>query len=198
MKKVIRPGRIINYGGGRFHPDIFCKIEYTEDGRLSISGVVGPRPNGNCVGSCGQIDCGFEHRNASHHDARYDNLISPKAIEFAEGWNTEKWYTFLEVWEVWHLNDLSAGCAHQKAFGWDKEPIDPEKPTTAYGCHYPGQKRASWNLKAWVYPPHGYLTKPCPICGYEYGTAWHKEEVPADVIEWLEGLPPADKTPAWV
>jgi len=33
--------------------------------------------------------------------------------------------------------------------------------------------------------PEGLLSKPCPVCGYAYGSAWLFEEVPAHVIEWL-------------
>jgi len=38
----------------------------------------------------------------------------------------------------------------------------------------------------------------CPDCRYILGSAWLREEVPTDVIEFLEGLPETDKTPAWV
>ena len=44
-------------------------------------------------------------------------------------------------------------------------------------------------LSGHVYPhehPKGVLTKACPTCGHKYGTDWQKEEVPADVIAWLE------------
>lgn len=44
----------------------------------------------------------------------------------------------------------------------------------------------------------GILCKPCPVCGYKYGTAWQKEEVPQEVIDWLFALPDTKKTPAWV
>jgi hypothetical protein len=44
---------------------------------------------------------------------------------------------------------------------------------------------------SWVYPhehPEGYLTKPCPVCGYKYGSAWLHEDVPQDVLDWLQSL----------
>ena len=53
----------------------------------------------------------------------------------------------------------------------------------------------------WLRPdehPEGILTKPCPVCGYKYGTAWLKEEVPEDVIQWLKELPETTVEPAWV
>ena len=92
------------------------------------------------------------------------------------------------LWDRWHRNDLRPACAHQMALGWDKEPIDPSKPTTTYGRF--GQNTiASWNLKGWLpYTLGGYLGRPCPDCGYRYGTAWLHEEIPADVLAELAAL----------
>lgn len=53
----------------------------------------------------------------------------------------------------------------------------------------------------WIYPkdhPKGVLGKPCPVCGYKYGTAWRKTEIPKEVIEKLQSFPNTDKDPAWV
>lgn len=94
----------------------------------------------------------------------------------------------VELWGRWHLNDMRAGCAHQRALGWDKEPIDPSKPTTAYGRF--GQNTiASWNLKGWL-PASlgGHLGRACPECGYCYGTAWLKEELPPEVVTELMNI----------
>lgn len=44
-------------------------------------------------------------------------------------------------------------------------------------------------LAGWVKPeehPAGLLCKPCPTCGYKYGTAWLYEPLPADVVKFLE------------
>lgn len=46
--------------------------------------------------------------------------------------------------------------------------------------------------------PIGILCKPCPICGYKYGTAWHKKDVPQDIIDWLFNLPESTIKPYWV
>ena len=43
----------------------------------------------------------------------------------------------------------------------------------------------------------GILCKPCPVCGYKYGTSWKKEDVPQEVIDWLFSLPDTEVTPAW-
>jgi hypothetical protein len=38
----------------------------------------------------------------------------------------------------------------------------------------------------------------CPECSYRLGTAWLKEELPEEVVTFLDSLPPADIKPAWV
>lgn len=45
--------------------------------------------------------------------------------------------------------------------------------------------------------PLGILCKPCPVCGYKWGSSWLYEPLPEDVVEWLKNLPDTDKTPAW-
>jgi len=92
-------------------------------------------------------------------------------------------------WERWHLNHMRAGCEHQRAEKWAERPIDPSKPTNAYGIHFEGQQHASWNMLTWVSRkehPQGLLSEPCPTCGYKYGSAWLKEEIPADVVAEIE------------
>lgn len=145
----------------------------TDHKELSICGVEGPLPNGDSRGSCGQCN--------------HDGEVPPDATEvspFAA--------QLLRVWERWHLNDMRPGCEHQRAEGWSERPIDPSKPLNIYGKHFEGQRSCSWNMLAWVLPsehPDGLLTKPCPTCGYRYGTAWLYEPLPGDVIGFLEMLP---------
>ena len=45
--------------------------------------------------------------------------------------------------------------------------------------------------------PEGLLCKPCEVCGYKYGTAWLKEELPDAVRCFVEELPLCHKIPAW-
>lgn len=239
MKKIISPCICDTYEG---RAKGFCKIEF-EDGRLSISGVIGPKRNGNAKGSCGQ--CVDEIRNGMPDS----------------GWNQEMLNRFCDIWNEWHLNDMRPYCQHQKALGWNrlarkevvlcnytlrreamdkqrgaeraaieslkngtvfaptdeqvryanlqysitthdkltgemKELYEPRKPI------YTGDKGAT-EIKTlgWLKPeehPDGILCKPCPVCGYKYGTSWRKEEVPKDIIEWLFSLPEATEKPAWV
>lgn len=149
MNKTVRLGTSKTYGGRSY--SIYCKIklEKREKGlTLSITGVEGPLPSGNCLGSCGQID-----------------VHGPKVDKLAPGWNRAKLKKFLAAWGRWHLNDMNAACKHQRARG---ETYDS-------------------NPKAI-----------CKDCGYHIGTAWLFEEIPQDVIDFIESLPETDKTPAWV
>lgn len=148
MKKIIRIGTV---KVGNSNGSVFCEIDF-EGGRLAISGVIAPLPSGNCRGSCGQI---------------YDELNH--ISKYAPGWNRGKLDKFITIWKKWHLNELHAGCKHQRALGWEAD---------GYKKH-PGER--------------------CPECQYKFGTAWFKIKVPfKNVIEWLWELPETDKTPAWV
>lgn len=83
-----------------------------------------------------------------------------------------------------------------------KDDISAEPPEN-YEPHKSVLYNSTYETKllGWLRPdehPEGILTKPCPVCGYKYGTAWLKEEVPEDVIKWLSDLPETKITPAWV
>ena len=58
----------------------------------------------------------------------------------------------LRIWKRWHLNDMHAGCEHQRELGWEKEGYDK------------------------------HPSEPCPVCGYKFGTSWNHEELPQEVI----------------
>lgn len=59
---------------------------------------------------------------------------------------------------------------------------------------YPMDSESKWGDKH----PDGILGKPCPVCGYKWGTQWRAECVPEEVLNWLEALPDSKRTPAWV
>ena len=92
----------------------------------------------------------------------------------------------VKIWRRWHLNDMQAGCEHQRADAWNKRPIDPDRPLTDYG--YFGGRSTTWNMLIWVTKeehPDGLLSEPCPTCGYKYGSAWLHEPVPTSVVRKL-------------
>lgn len=111
FKKIIRIGTQKEYNnrGVEVPADIFCKIEYRDKGKdgkfeLSISGVIGPKSNGDALGGCGQIDMSLD----------------VAAISPAPQWSKTKIKELLKVWGRWHLNDMNAATADMKAAGWDK------------------------------------------------------------------------------
>lgn len=64
-----------------------------------------------------------------------------------------------------------------------------------------GHSNTEYKTRGWIsYKDHklGFIGRECPVCGYKYGTAWKMEEVPQDIIEWLESLPKTKVKPAWV
>jgi hypothetical protein len=65
--------------------------------RVSISGGIWNRPRTDFT-ACGQIR------------GELDNLVS-----YAPGWNHGKVRALQDIWAAWHLNDMSAACAHQIA-----------------------------------------------------------------------------------
>lgn len=242
MKKVINPCTCPVYDGRMAQG--FVKIEF-EDGRLSISGVIGPRRSGNCSGSAGQ--CVDEIREGIP----------------TEEWSAEMLAQLCDIWDRWHLNDMRPYCQHMKTLGWNEEARqsitlyhytmtkaasdkkrDAEKaaikalckgetftPTaeqahfasmpysiTTYGEQLSGRDAENYEPKKSLFPGDkgptetkirgwvtfekdsdlGILSKPCPVCGYKYGHAWQKEEVPKEVIDWLFALPDTTREPAWV
>jgi len=92
MKKTV-------YLGEGDYGRTFCKITIEDKGmgkRLSICGVEGPKANGDCKGSCGQI---------------YDSIL---INTFADGWNVGKLTKFISIWKKWHLNDMRSGTPKQE------------------------------------------------------------------------------------
>lgn len=169
MRKVIHPCDVPMWDGKKY--PMFCKIEY-KDGRLSITGVIGPhagyadgRGSGQHAALRGQIDMEFDHLDPTQNDSRYDDPIKAISLRFAAGWNRAKWYKFLDAWHNWHLNNMHSECEHQQAKGITYT-LDPNNV--------------------------------CDECGYKIGSAWTFRDVPAEVIEFLESLPDTDRIPAWV
>lgn len=140
--------------------------------KLSISGVIGPRHNGHAMGGAGRIDMEFLHADETQNDPRYsmDDLIKPSEMHFQEGWNREKWLKLLDIWHRWHLNDMRAGCEHQRAMGWK--------------CNDHHDKKT-------------FKGEACPVCGYSIGSSWLTEELPPEVVEFLINLPESSAKYPW-
>jgi hypothetical protein len=221
FRRVARIAHVDLRGNGHRY-SVFIDVRWdAAKGSLSISGVEGPKGDGDAVGSCGQI------------------VMSPwDAYAPVDGIDLSR---LREVWERWHLNDMRAGCEHQRAMGWGGEEISLyhyKLNSETLSAQHALSRRAEEQLKefgemrltpdehrliklkwkvttdgdadrgpdpeayelesiekklaGWVYPrehPRGVLCKPCPVCGYTYGSAWLREDVPDDVLEFLQALP---------
>jgi hypothetical protein len=169
MKSFVK---VVNPGrietGGRLR-EMFVKIRFEECGELTLRGVVGPRRGGSCSGSCGQCEERLEEISVFHR-----------------GWSKAEVKKLRQIWDDWHLNHMRPGCAHQAEWDTSKMLKMPD-----------GKKRAAGWVRHGEHP-EGLLGKPCPVCGYKYGSAWHKESVPDEVLDWLRGLPDTKIAPALV
>lgn len=176
MKNTIMPGYLPDGRNNALVP-VHITVEFC-GGRLSICGVVGAKSNGDCHGSAGQCR----------------NELLRGDFTCANGWTIDEVQKLYRLWERWHLNDIRPECEHQRALGWRelaKKKLDNgERAGHTYYDEYKGAAYASKH-------PEGILCKPCPVCGYEYGSKWLKEDVPADVIDWLFHRPKAGKACAW-
>jgi len=108
---------------------VYCKIEYTQQNgksKLSISGVEGPTRSGNAIGSCGQIV-----------------MSGLNVTEYAPGWSQELIGKFADTWDRWHLNDMRAGCEHQRQSWNPEEKIE----VVTYGLNHEGHRAREEALK---------------------------------------------------
>lgn len=135
--KVVQPG--VALGEGR----LFVTIRW--DGtRLSFTGVAGPMSNGDCRGSCGQV-----HR------------LLDDTLSCVDEWTPTTVRVLRGLWDRWHLNDMRAGCVHQR------RKSAPE------------------------------ISAKCGVCGYKYGSAWLHEDVPVQVLRYLQSLPDSPDDHPW-
>lgn len=107
VAKVVNPCVCSTYYG---KANAYAKIEY-EGGRLSICGVIGPKRNGDCMGSAGQC---------------VDEIRSGKPTE---DWTNEMLQKFCNIWDEWHLNDMRPYCKHMKELGWVEQTKERVKVT---------------------------------------------------------------------
>lgn len=92
---------------------IYAKVQY--DGkRISFTGVVGPLRNGDARGSAGQIIMSYRE-----YDKR--GYLSLADIVPAKDWNPGLIREFFDAWNRWHLNDMRAGCEHQREWPTGEE-----------------------------------------------------------------------------
>lgn len=174
MKKIVRLGKTEI---GRKSVDVFARIEI-ENGKLSIRGVEGPKANGYAWGSCGQIV-----------------MSRPTIKKCAPGWNLGLVDKFFKVWERWHLNDMRAGTPEQ-----EKAIKEWTSKGNAYNYDKVCEHLKSIGIYEVAVTPEIRASALGGIDGdaYQYGCRWLHEELPDDVVAFLQSLPDADTQPAWV
>ena len=169
MKKHMMIGQV-NRG------KVFVTVTYTQEGKLSISGVVGPRSNGDCKGASGQLNMCLT----------VDDFKS-----FGKGFDRAQVQELFNVWEKYHLNELQAGSPAQTAYLESiKNELVASLSTGQFVDHY------SWACnrlkKQGLNPDPNFIHNGKP---YKYGSAWLKIDVPNHVIDFLRGLPTSDDLP---
>ena len=161
---------------------VYVTVRYDEEkGRLSITGVEGPKRNGDCRGGCGQID--MHLRDEDRTDWQYH-----------PGWDDSTMDLLLEVWDLFHFNDMHAGTVTQEEY------------LRAYRQKHPELGR-DYDISCSILAEAGIyrdVDEMCPALneegdkpGYTYGSAWLFRSVPENVIRWLFDLPKNRYTPAW-
>lgn len=149
---------------------VFIRIQF--DGRrLSMTGVEGPKSNGNAAGGAGQIDM--------HMD---DDYLSTMVFD-EPGWDRTQFERLIEIWGLWHLNDMRAGTPSQTAH------LRAHRVKVTY-------RKSQYEQDLKTLASAGL--QPDPETGYSYGSQWLYEPLPADVHEYLSTLVPTTRTYAWV
>ncbi len=127
---------------------------------LSITAVEGPTTGGNARGGLG----------------RPNAELAGRMTKLAPGWTATMIDKLADVTERWHLNTLRAGSPAQREYmRQHPRQFEVTYPTSHYdnAC----QQLGSLNPDRSMDPP------------YEYGSAWLSEELPAEVVTFLTGLP---------
>lgn len=97
IDKIVNP---VTQTNGRTNFKTYAHIKLSDSGKLSIVGVQGPRANGDCVGSCGQIE----------------NYLLEDVVKYMDGWDHDSVKKLQDIWKRWHLNDMRAGTPEQEDF----------------------------------------------------------------------------------
>lgn len=192
MDKIIKPGTVdvTTPRGARLTVPVYCRIQITpidDDNRnrtrLTISGVEGPRRDGNSEGSSGQIVIG--------HLPTDGYWIKP-----GDGWTRPAITKFLRTWDRWHLNDMRAGAPDQESALRDQRArggLDNLPDYYAAACAYLDSCGILTSKSAGQIVVHGRSA--VDASGYRYGSGWVYEPLPSDVVAYLESLPASPDAP---
>ena len=150
VKKTYSPGKADYMGRGR------------RDCRVTIEYELQQGEHGPVFSACGNI---WNHIGSNCYSSgqNIDTIVQL----FPHNKRVKR---IAEIWTQYHLNDMNAGCEHQRA-NWDTSKKIDYPTTTA---------TAGWIN--FTKHPDGLLMKPCEVCGYEYGSAWLYSPIPDEII----------------
>lgn len=123
---------------------------------------------------CLTISGSLYHPTIKAHGQIQDHIPILQPYIFNKGWDTDKLNELIKIWNRWHLNNLRAGSPDQEA---------ALRNTKITGDFYPQALAYLKNLG--LHPDPNCLVDGKP---YSYGSRWLKEELPEEVIKYLESL----------
>lgn len=189
IDKVVRPCYSLV---GDDKVPVYAHIQF--DGKvLSLTGAVNPLRED--ADACGQVQSYLLNdvvclKDLYNDDKSYD--LTEEFSKQAEFWDTNAVSELYRIWKIWNLNDLRPYCSCQRDLGW--RIIGDKRVTITNSITDKEEQRLLGHLTK-EHHPAGLLGEPCPKCGYKYGSQWLKEEIPNDVIEWLDSLLEVDEVP---
>jgi len=178
MERKIYLGECDGYGNGRKICKAFLKVRLDDEGK-------GPK-----------FAASAEIWNAERANAdiiQGGQCVDTVAAMFPENAEAQE---VVRLWKRWHLNDMKAGCEHQRAEKWNERPIDESKPHDVYVTFKAGESGclkdySGWNMLAWIRRnehPKSLLCEPCPTCGYKYGSEWLYEPIAPDDLASMQKI----------
>ena len=93
---------------GKVYVTVELKNDDYHTNALSLTGVTGPRNNGDAV-SCGQINL---------------HLKPTTFVKFAKGWDAKKVKHLMSVWEQYHLKQNTPNEVIQLLTSWEENGHD--------------------------------------------------------------------------
>lgn len=152
----------------REHKLVLGKIDYNNSGRRNCKAVLTWELHEGRFSMCGEI---WNPRETDCYCC--GQCVDTVAAYFS---NNAKVQRMLAIWKRWHLNDMKAGSPAQQEW-LETNPVKAVYPESHYEV-------ASAKLaEAGLNPDPNFIRNGKP---YKYGTAWLKEEIPADVVAEIE------------
>lgn len=208
MKKTFDFGKVDFNGTGRRINRLTVDVEYT-DGRFSASGNIWSNEQTDCFysGQCLDELNKFLHSNPTFQtiyrlwDLYHLNDLRPYCEHQKElGWvDIARKEVLVYCYKMKHKTLIEQLRVERLA---KERPLTSEerKIYVLKYCFETWQESnderyelecTKMKTLGWLHPeehPDGLLTKPCPVCGYGYGTKWMFEQIPQEDVEIIENL----------